>query len=71
MSLENFIPLDNLCTHYKVEMSFFRTLNEIGLIEITTVEQSLCVHKDKASDVEKIIRMHNFQFIRENKLSTV
>ncbi|GER58256.1 chaperone modulator CbpM [Patiriisocius marinus] len=71
MSLENFIPLDNLCTHYKVEMSFFRTLNEIGLIEITTVEQSLCVHKDKASDVEKIIRMHNELDINPEGIDTI
>ncbi len=58
MSLDNFIPLNQLCTHYKVEMSFFNNLSDYGLIEIITIEQSHFVHKDKASDIEKIIRMH-------------
>lgn len=58
MSIEQFIPLNQLCTHYKVELSFFTNLNEIGLIEITSIEESLCIHQDKINDIEKIIRMH-------------
>lgn len=58
MSTENFIPVNILCTHYKVELSFFNNLNEIGLIEIQNVEETLYVHKDSIYDIEKIIRMH-------------
>jgi len=58
MSTENFIPINILCTHYNVEISFFNNLNEIGLIEIQDVEQTLYVHKDSIYDIEKIIRMH-------------
>lgn len=58
MSKENFIPLAKLCTHYKVEMSFFSRLSEIGLIEITTMEQSQYIHPDKINDIEKMIRIH-------------
>ena len=58
MSLENYIPLDHLCTHYKIEMSFFTNLNDFGLIKIKTIEQSLYIAKDETSDIEKIIRMH-------------
>lgn len=59
MNKENFIPLNTLCTHYKVEMSFFSSLNENGLLEITTINDTRCVHFEKISDIEKIIRMHN------------
>jgi hypothetical protein len=59
MSTENFIPINILCTHYNVELSFFNNLNEIGLIEIQDVEQTLYVHKDSIYDIEKIIRMHH------------
>jgi hypothetical protein len=39
MKIENFIPLKTLVTHYKVELSFFSNLSELGLVEIQTVEQ--------------------------------
>ncbi|MDT8416251.1 MAG: chaperone modulator CbpM [Lutibacter sp.] len=58
MSIENFIPLHKLCEQYKVEMSFFSSLNEIGLIQITAIEESQYIHKDKIIDIEKMIRMH-------------
>lgn len=59
MSTENFIPINILCTHYKVEMSFFSRLNENGLLEITTIDDTRYVHFEKISEIEKIIRMHN------------
>jgi hypothetical protein len=71
MSIENFIPLNQLCTHYKVEMSFFTNLNEFGLIEIKTIEQSHFVHKDTASDIEKIMRMHHELEINFEGIDTI
>ena len=58
MSKENFIPINKLCKLYKVEMSFFSNLNEIGLIQITTIEQSHYVEQDKINDIEKMVRIH-------------
>lgn len=58
MSLENFIPLHELCAHYQLEMSFFTHLNEYGLIEIQTISEATYIHQDKINDVEKMIRMH-------------
>ncbi|MBF8150312.1 chaperone modulator CbpM [Winogradskyella sp. F6397] len=53
-----FIPLPSLCTHYKIEMSFFDGLSEYGLIEFISVEKTYCIHQDKMADVEKMIRLH-------------
>jgi len=58
MEIKDFIPVIQLCSHYKVEISFFNELNEVGLIEITTIEQSLYLHQDEINDVEKMIRIH-------------
>lgn len=58
MRSENFIRLSQLCTHYQVEMSFFTTLDEYGLIETQTIEKSVCVHQDNINDIEKMMRMH-------------
>ncbi len=58
MNKEKFISINELCTHYKVEMSFFSKLSDIGLIEINTVQKTQCIHRDILSDVEKILRLH-------------
>jgi len=59
MNTKNFIPLDKLCTHYKVEMSFFNNLKDIGLIEIKTIEHSQYIHQNEIYDIEKIVRMYH------------
>ena len=59
MKTINFIPLVQLCSHYKVEKSFFTELNEAGLIEIITIEKVSCLHLDKIDEVERMIRIHH------------
>lgn len=58
MNAENFIPIESLCRHYQVELSFFSSLYEIGLIEIEIIGQAQCIHLDRIHDLEKMIRMH-------------
>ncbi|MDQ3143243.1 MAG: chaperone modulator CbpM [Bacteroidota bacterium] len=58
MSEVNFILLEKLCTHYKVDLAFFINLSDIGLIEIKTIEESNFVDQDKIYELEKIIRMY-------------
>lgn len=58
MSTENFIPLDTLCIHYKVTLSFFYNLNDNGLIDIEEIEATHYIHQDSLHEIEKIIRMH-------------
>ncbi|KAA3653225.1 MAG: MerR family transcriptional regulator [Bacteroidetes bacterium] len=71
MNLENYIPLNQLCLSYKVEMSFFTRLNEYDLIEIISIEKSQFIHKDKARDIEKIIRMHQELEINFEGIETI
>lgn len=58
MSTEQFIPLETLSTHYQVEVSFFISLGDIGLIELTVIGQVHYLHEDHIPDVEKMIRLH-------------
>ena len=71
MSIENLIPVNQLCSHYKVEMSFFTHLDEFGLIEITTIEHTHYIHEDRAGDIEKIIRMHHELDINLEGIDTI
>ncbi len=71
MTTEIYIPIKTLCTHYKVETSFFQGLNDYGLIEITTVEQSPCVHKNHIKNLEAIVRLHHDLNINFEGIDTV
>jgi hypothetical protein len=59
MIIEDFIPLQEISTHYEVEISFINELGEIGLIQITVIEQRHYVHQDQIRNIEKMIRMHH------------
>jgi hypothetical protein len=58
METENLIPVHQVITHHKVEVSFLDSLYEIGLIEITTVEETRYVFKDQLGELERMIRLH-------------
>ena len=58
MNIENLIAIPALCAHYKVELSFFDNLSEMGLLEIKTIEEIQYIHPDAIYEIEKMIRMH-------------
>lgn len=58
MKRDNFIPLQQLCSLYKTEFSFFDNLIEVGLIDIKIIEQVPCAHLENINDIEKMIRMY-------------
>ena len=59
MNTENFISLNTLSIHYQVDISFFNTLVEMGLIEVEELDQSFYVQQDKITVIEKMIRLHH------------
>ena len=59
MAQQDLILIETLCTHYEVEVSFFDALDNVGLIEIETIEQGQFIHKDRIGDLEKMIRIHH------------
>jgi len=58
MKTENLIPVQEFIMHHKIEMSFIHSLNESGLIQITTVERTQYISREQLSDLEKMIRLH-------------
>ena len=71
MKIEDLIPVEQLCTHYKVERTFFDGLEEYGLIEITTIERSNCLHIDDIHRLEKMLRLHNELNLNYEGIDTV
>jgi hypothetical protein len=55
---EQLIPVQTICSHYNIEISFVDTLHHMGLIQVEIVEQNQFIHEDQISELEKIIRLH-------------
>jgi hypothetical protein len=58
MDTEKYIPVLHLCDLYQMEVSFFNQLNEVGLLDMVSRQNSMCIHEDKLFKVERIIRIH-------------
>ncbi len=58
MQKENLIPAAVCCTHYNVELSFIKTLDQYGFIHIVSVEKNEFIDMDELQTLEKFIRMH-------------
>ena len=58
MDTEKYIPVLHLCDLYQIEFSFFKELNEEGLIELVSRQNSMYVLEEKLYKVERIIRIH-------------
>lgn len=58
MDTKKYIPIKEFCTVYHIEDSFVYSLKEVGLLEITTVEETEVVEEEYLRDLEKMVRLH-------------
>ncbi|MBV9988633.1 MAG: chaperone modulator CbpM [Chitinophagaceae bacterium] len=58
METTAFIPIDLLCRQHGIEVSFFSSLQEYGLIETVTVNETQCIGITQLPEAEKLVRLH-------------
>ena len=58
MPTKNLIALDAVCTNHNIEISFISSLQQTGLIEITTIEETKFIDTDQLHQLEKLIRLY-------------
>ena len=58
MENDNLIPLHQLCLHYNIEYSFIESLNDFGLVRITTIDETRYLFFEQIQPLEKMIRLH-------------
>src|SRR5687767_589616 len=58
MQSEELIPASSFCTYHEIELSFIRSLNESGLVEIMSEEQNVFIPVNQLAQLEKMIRLH-------------
>jgi len=58
MQPESLIAIDELCTNHGIEISFISSLQQNGLIEITTIQESGFIDAEQLLKLEKIVRFY-------------
>jgi hypothetical protein len=58
MQTESLIAIDEFCAHHDIEISFISTLQQTGLIEITTIEETNYIDSSQIQQLEKFIRLY-------------
>ena len=58
MQSENLIAINDFCINHNIEISFISSLQQNGLIEITTIEETSFIDTDQLQQLEKIIRLY-------------
>lgn len=58
MDNEEMIAADLFCASHNIEVSFLHSLCNSGLLEVTTIENTVFISQDKLPDLEKLVRWH-------------
>ncbi len=58
MHIENLISESEFCANHNIEISFIRSIQEFGLIEITRIEETGYIHEDQLQELERIVCLY-------------
>jgi hypothetical protein len=58
MDMKNLITANEFCANHHIELSFINSLQEAGLIEITTIEETGFIHASHLQELEKMVRLY-------------
>ncbi|MGZ4055516.1 MAG: chaperone modulator CbpM [Bacteroidia bacterium] len=56
--MENLISANEFCINHKIEISFISSLQEYGLIEVTTIQDTFYIDPEQLQKLESFLRMH-------------
>lgn len=65
------IAIDDFCIKHQIDTAFISTLQQTGLIEITTVEKSEFISADQLHELEKYVRFYYELDINVEGIETV
>jgi len=58
MQTEYLIKVDEFCARHNIEVSFISSLQQNGLIEISTIEETEFIDSEQCQQLEKYIRFY-------------
>jgi len=58
MQTEYLVALDEFCANHNIEISFISSLQQTGLVEITTIKETGFIDAGQIQQLEKFIRLY-------------
>jgi len=71
METEYLIAIEEFCTSHNIEISFISSLQQSGLIEITTKKESSFIEADQLKQLEKYVRLYYEMDINLEGIETI
>jgi MerR HTH family regulatory protein len=71
MQKENLIPADEFCSSHHIEVSFIRSLQESGLIEMVVTKDAKYIHTGQLQQLERIVRLYYEMDINLEGIETI
>ena len=59
MQTDDLVAVQQFCSSHNLEASFIQTLQQHGLIEITTIEETVYLPVSELPYAERIVRLHH------------
>jgi hypothetical protein len=71
MHKDYLIAVEEFCTSHGIEISLISSLQESGMVEITTIKETRFIDADQLQQLEKIIRLYNELDINIEGIETI
>jgi hypothetical protein len=71
MQTEYLIAVDEFCANHNIEISFISSLQQNGLIEMTTIKEKVFIDASQLQQLEKFIRLYYEMDINLEGIETV
>ncbi|WP_461453292.1 chaperone modulator CbpM [Mucilaginibacter sp.] len=59
MATDSLIAANDFCVYYNVEYTFINSLQEAGLVQITTVNETTYIPETELQKLERMIHLHH------------
>jgi len=56
--MKKLVPVNEFCANHQIEVSFIHSLQETGLVEITTIEETGYIHANQLQELERIVHLY-------------
>ena len=71
MDKEEMIAADLFCASHNIEVSFLHSLCNSGLLEVTTIDNTVFISNEQLPDLERLVRWHYDMDINLEGLETI
>ncbi len=71
MQTDEMILVNEFCIHHNIELTFINALKDSGLVELTLLEEKLCITQSQLPNLEKLVRLYYEMDINLEGIETI